>query len=381
MSAATTRRGQYTEGPQILYLAFELSLSVWKLAFSTSTSRRPKFRNLPARDLEGLCVEIQRVKRALRLPANTPVVSCYEAGRDGFWLHRFLDGEDVHNYVVDPASVEVNRRGRSPKTDRLDVRKLLTMLIRHHQGEPRVWSTVRIPTVQDEDARHLHRSRKALREEKTRHSNRIKGLLISQGLHLERIPRDLPRWLDEARLWDGRQLALNLRRRLEREHELWLVADRQIRELETEQRKAIRESSAANVEQIRQLMMLRGIGEQSAWIFVMEFFGWRNFQNRREVGSLAGFTPPADQSGETERNRGISKAGNRHVRAIAVELAWIWLRLQPHSELTRWYNRRFAKAGPRSRKVGIVGLARRLLIALWRYLELGVIPEGAKLKA
>jgi transposase len=361
----------------VLYLAFELSLEKWKIAFATSLGGKQRIRTLEARNLAALQEEIRLAARAFRLPALVPVVCCYEAGRDGFWLHRYLESQNFVNYVVDPASIETSRRGKKPKTDRIDVRKLLTMLIRYHAGEPDVWSVCHVPRVEDEDARHLHRELKALKEERTRQTNRIKGLLIGQGIRIESIPKDFLRWVQRLRLWNGSPLSPVLRIRLEDEYARRALADQQIKRLENEQRRAIREDASEPLDQVRQLMELRGIGEQTAWIAVMEFFGWREFKNRRQLGALAGYTPVPNQSGQQDRDRGISKAGNRYIRALFVELAWRWLQLQPKSELTRWYNRRFGKGGPRQRKVGIVALARKLLIAVWRFLEHGVIPEGA----
>lgn len=375
-----TRPNEYTPSTSGLRLAFELGLKTWKLGFARDFSHPPLERRVAGGDTKALLGEIARAKQELGLPADTAVVSCYEAGRDGFWLHRFLKHQGVHNLVVDPASLEVSRRARRAKSDRIDLRKLLTALLRHLAGEPHVWSVVRVPSDEVEDARSLHRELRTLVKERTRSTNRIKGLLMNHGVRLEAIRPDFLDWLDRVRRWDGSPLPRGARQRIEREHTRRELVHRQILALEAERRRTLREEAEPALDQVRQLTTLRGIGEGSAWLTVREFFAWRHFRNAKEVGALAGLAPSPFQSGEEDREQGISRAGNRHVRGLAVEMAWGWLRHQPDSALTQWYERRFAHGGPRARKVGIVALARKLLIALWRYLETGVVPEGAELK-
>ena len=364
---------------QALYLALELSNSKWCLGFTIGLGQSPRLRTLNARDLRGLNEEIRMSKTRYGLPEDAPVVSCYEAGRDGFWLHRFLIAQGVMNHVVDSASIEVSRRKRRVKTDRMDVGKLLTMLIRSSQGERKVWSVVNSPSPQEEDQRQLHREMMALKRERTHHINRIKGLLASQGVKLE-IKTNFLEELDSVRLWDGSGLGEGLRNRLEREYKRHQVVQEQIRQINKVRREAVRNKDTPAIRQVRQLMQLKGIGINSAWVYVMEFFAWRGFRNRREVGALAGLTPTPYQSGDSGREQGISKAGNRPVRAMAIEIAWAWLRYQPDSALSRWYQNRFGHGISRIRRIGIVALARKLLIALWQYLEFGVIPEGAQLR-
>jgi transposase len=363
-----------------LYLAFELGNQEWKLGFTVGLGQSPRRRKIEAGELAALGWEIGQAKKRFGLPEAAPVLSCYEAGRDGFWLHRYLTASGIENLVVDSASIEVNRRAKRAKTDRLDVRKLLTMLIRYHSGEKKVWSVVHVPSVEAEDNRHLHRELGTLKGDRTRHTNRIKGLLAGQGVRLP-VKGDFLERLERARLWDGSPLPPGLQSRLRREYACWQFVNRHIQELEAERAEMLRTSTDPSVEQVRQLLRLRAIGENSAWLFVMEFFGWRAFRNRREVGSLAGLTPTPYQSGDETREQGISKAGNRSMRAMAVEIAWSWLRHQPQSELSRWYQRRFAHGSKRVRKIGIVALARKLLVAMWRYLAFGEIPTGAQLKA
>jgi transposase len=241
-----------------------------------------------------------------------------------------------------------------------------------------VWSVVNVPSPEAEDRRQLHRELEALKHEKTRLTNRIKGLLASQGLRVDLV-REFPERLDAARLWDGSVVPKGMKQRLERDWERVQLIRRQIHAIEAERRRLLRTDRDRSYEMVRQLKLLRGIGMNSAWLFVMEFFGWREFKNRRQVGALAGLTGTPRKSGDLDQELGISKAGNRQVRAMAVEIAWCWLRFQPNSDLTRWYERRFGGAGARMRRIGIVAVARKLLIALWQFLETGVVPDGAEL--
>jgi transposase len=369
-----------TTAAPTLYLAFELGWSTWNLALTTGMAQKPRLRTLTARSLEGLRAEIQAAKKRFGLPVDVPLVSCYEAGRDGFWLHRYLESQGVANVVVDAASIEVNRRFRRAKSDGLDVAKLLTMLIRWHGGERTLWSVVNVPTVADEDRRQLHRELLALKRQRTEHSNRIKGLLAGYGLSVI-VDEEFPQRLEGLRQWDGTAVPGELHRRLLREFERWKLADRQARDLDNERARKIRSTETFAVEKVRKLLDLGGIGENSAWLFVMEFFAWRQIKNRRELGSLAGLTPTPYHSGDSEREQGISKAGNARLRTMAIEIAWGWLRYQPESELSRWYRRRFGEGNTRLRKVGIVALARKLLVALWKYLEHDELPAGAVVSA
>jgi transposase len=379
MNTETTLTNQYTRFEPYLYLAFELSQNLWKLGFTIGIAQRPRIRNIAARDLQALQHEIKAAKKRFELPADAPVLSCYEAGRDGFWIHRYLVENGIQNLVVDSASIEVSRRARRRKTDKLDVNKLLAMLIRYQSGEQKVWRVVHVPSMEAEDARQLHRELMTLKAERTRHSNRIKGLLTNQGVSVSVRP-DFPDQMESIRLWNGSRLPEALCMRLRREFQRWKFVNQQIDQLTAHRKELLKTSTQPSVEQVRQLMRLKGIGVNSAWLFVMEFFSWRNFRNRREVGACAGLTNAPYQSGDTSRDQGIEKAGNRFIRAIAIEIAWGWLRFQPESKLSQWYQRRFGHGGKRQRKTGIVALARKLLIALWRYLETGNLPEGALLK-
>ena len=382
MLTTATHNEHYTAmyAPEpVLFLAFELSEKTWKLGFTTGHGQQPRERSIPARHQARLLHEVGQAKRRFGLPETAPVVSCYEAGREGFWLHRFLQAHGITNHVVDSSSIEVNRRKRRAKSDGLDVRKLLTMLMRSHHGERGVWRVVNVPSIEAEDQRHLHRDLETVKQERASTTARIKGLLSSQGIRLTSVTK-LPEQLDALRLWDGSPIPSGLRRRLLRVYAHYQFLSEQIAELEAERRALLQSAQEASLEKVRQLMQLKGIGINGAWLLVMEFFGWRALKNRREVGGLAGLTPTPYQSGASAREQGITKSGNRHVRWMTTELAWSWVRYQPESALSCWFRERFGGGGKRLRRIGIVAVARKLLIALWRFLETGVIPEGAELK-
>jgi transposase len=363
-----------------LHLAFELDDQGWKLGFGTGLARQPRLVRVQPRDRAAILREIERARCRFRLAEDVPVVSCYEAGREGFWLHRWLTAEGITNRVVDSASIEVNRRARRAKADRLDLEKLLRMLIRYEAGERGVWSVARVPSVEAEDARHLHREMVSVKRDRSRVTNRIHGLLATQGVRLQ-LSQDFPERLKAVRLWDGSPLPGGVEARILRawEQRRWLTL--RIHALRAERRNLLRTSQAPEVEKVRQLLGLRGIGDNGAWVFVTELFAWRDFRRREEVAACVGLAPTPYQSGDSHREQGISKAGNRLVRWMAIQVAWAWLRHQPQSELSLWYNRRFGGGSRRMKKVGIVALARRLLIDLWRYLETGVIPAGAMLRS
>ncbi len=376
----TTTRSNHSALPAApaLYLAFELANRSWKLAFSTGMGQKPRIRDVPARDLEALRREISKARERFRLPEPIPVISCYEAGRDGFWIDRYLASlSGHHNLVVDSASIDVKRRHRRVKTDRIDVLKLMAMLIRYHNGEPDVWSVVRVPSLEAEDARHLHRELLTIKPERTRLTNRIKGLLTTQGLSVSSVARGFDDELDELGLWDASPLPPQLHQRLLREWKHRTELSERIRLIERLQLQKLQSNSDPAIDMVRQLMTLKGIGLQSAWLFTFEFFAWRNIRSRREITGLSGLAPSPYNSGDEVRDLGISKAGSSSVRAMAIQIAWGWIRFQPDSELTCWFEKRFAHGGRRRRATGIVAVARRLLIDLWRFLQTGSIPEGA----
>lgn len=377
MRPMTTRQSTTTSAA--LYLSFELGERDWKLAFTVGLGQRPRHRTIRAGQLGVLDQEIARARRRFALAPEALVRSCYEAGRDGFWLHRALLARGIANVVVDASSIEVNRRARRAKSDRLDNVKLNEMLVRYHAGEQRVWHVVRVPSEADEDRRHLERERQTLIQERTRLRNRMQGLLATQGVTLSLVG-DVDAALGRVQRWDRTPLPAGLVARLRRE---WAWLERvttALAVLEGERRTAMA-AETATAQCSRRLTRLRAIGPTIAWTLASELFGWRTFRNRREVGSLVGLTPTAYQSGAAHRELGIAKSGNPHLRALAVELAWLWLRYQPRSALSRWYQARYARGGPRLRRIGIVALARKLVIALWRYVTFDELPAGAVQKA
>jgi transposase len=376
----TTQREECTAtvGGRLL-MSMELGRRQWKLGFTTGMGQRPRRRTLSTDAWDRLPEEIAAAKKRLQLPADAPVTSCYEAGRDGFWIHRYLTSLGIENLVVDSSSIEVSRRARRAKTDRMDVEKLLAMLLRYAGGERTVWRIVRVPSEADEHRRQLHRELVTLKQDRTRVTNRIAGLLATVGVLLK-VDATFGDRLERLTQWNGQPVSEALRVRLAREWQKVGLMTTHIHDLEGARRATIRQSQDEAVKLVRQLLQLRGIGDSAAWLYVMEFFAWRGFRNRRQVGGSTGLVGTPYQSGGLDHEQGISKAGNRRVRAMAVQIAWGWLTHQPQSALTQWYNRRFAHGGPVARKIGIVAVARRLVIDLWRYLDAGVIPDGAVLK-
>jgi transposase len=364
--------------PATLLLAFELGERSWKLGFTTGLGQRPRVRQVPAGAIDRILEEIDRAKRRFKLADATPVVSCYEAGRDGFWLHRWLVAQGVTNNVIDSSSIEVNRRARRAKTDRLDLAGLLNLLARYLLGDRRVWRVVRVPSVVEEDARQVHRSWDALQRDRTRLRCRLQSLLLTQGVRIA-ITEDVVADVEAARLWDGSPVPAGLKARLAHVWAQLAVVNEQCRQL-AKMRAAIRpEASTAMGRCVQRLPTLRGIGPVGTWVLATEIFGWRQIRNARELSGLVGLAPAPYQSGEMARDAGITRAGNKQVRRVMVQLAWTWLQHQPTSALSQWYRRRF-DSSRRSRRIGIVALARKLLIALWRYAEHGVMPEGALVK-
>lgn len=361
-----------------LFVSLELSDTKWHVA--ASDGARVSEYAVPAGDGAALLRVFERARDRFGLDKDLPIVSCYEAGRDGFWLHRFLERHGVANRVVDAASIEVNRRQRRAKTDRLDARKLLSMLIRFEAGERRLWAVLRVPREQDEDERRPHRERERLLKERGAHAARIKSLLVLHNVRLKRIGG--AGWAERLR---ALELPVHLRAELEREAERLGLVEHQIGLLERKQAQRLAAARKVPVPQAlwakqRALQRLAAVGPIGAAVLVTELFGWREFNNRRELAGAVGLGSSPYRSGQLAHDQGISKAGNRRVRALLVELAWGWLRYQPASAIAQWFARRFGSGGARLRRIGIVALARRLLIALWRFVEHGVIPQGAKLK-
>jgi transposase len=359
-------------------MAMELSNKKWKLAFSEGGTIRKK--TITARDQEALRQEVGKAKEKLSLPAGAKVRSCYEAGRDGFWIHRFLEKEGIENIVVDPGSIEAPKGRKRRKTDRLDAEQLLRRLVRYWNGEKMVWGVARVPTEAQEDERRLHRERDRLKSEKTAHRNRIRSLLLLEGID-EMPKKDYQAFLDRVRTWKGEPLPAELQAELRREYRRLEQVEEQFKEVEKLRDARLKNPVTVADKKAQKLERLMGVGKTSSWILGKEFFGWRDFRNRREVGQLAGLTGTPYCSGDMRHDQGISKAGNKRIRYVMIELAWGWLRFQPQSELSKWFMRRFGNGGSRMRRVGIVAMARKLLIALWKFVDRDEVPAGAVLKA
>lgn len=379
MTNEPTLACQSTVEARSLHVALELSASTWVLCFAFDG--RFRTRSVQALDVGALLDEIGLAKRKLGAPDSICVKSCYEAGRDGFWLHRWLCKQGIENVVVDSSSIHVDRRKRRAKTDRLDARSLVALLVRHHEGRDRVWSVVEVPSREAEDDRRLGREIETLTHEVTERISRIHSLLATMGARLG-SPKSRS-FLAELSAWrgpDGQSLPPQLLGQIRREHERMMLASKQRQQLSAERRKVIDESPTQAADMMRNLRSLRGIGETGAFVFVTEAFAWRTFDNRKKAGAFVGLCGTPYLSGNTPREQGISKAGPGRLRALIVQLAWSWLRWQPNHELSLWFNDRFG-SGRRSKKIGIVALARKLWIALWRLAHQGIVPRGALINA
>ena len=373
----TVRSVDITTTTGVLYMAMELAQSKWCLAFGNGLKMRQI--TVEANDTNALQEAIKKAKEKFSLPLESKIISCYEAGRDGFWIHRYLEVNKITNYVVDSSSIEVPRKKRRAKTDRLDAEKLLKQLIAYVKGENKL-DVARVPKEEEEDRRRMHRERERLKKERTQHTNRIGSLLNLHGIKCAKGKKNWDAYLNEVTDWKGEALPTYLKEELLREAARLDLIEKQLKALELNMQEFLKTGKDTVSINIQGLMNLKGIGEVSSWILVMEWFGWRHFNNRREVGAAAGLVGTPYDSGDSQREQGITKAGNHRIRAIMIELSWLWLRYQPNSELSKWFNERF-NHGKRSRKVGIVALARKLLIALWRYITTGEIPKGAALKS
>jgi transposase len=375
-----------------LFVALELSKSVWLTAVSAPGSDKMSKYRVAAGDGAALLNLLARLKMQAERHTRGPVkiVSIYEAGLDGFWIHRLLETNNVESHVVDAASIAVDRRSRRAKTDRIDVEKLLHTLMGWARGERRICSMVRPPSPTEEDERRLTRERGTLVTERVRHVNRIKGLLATQGVsNFEPIRADRRKGLDELCRWDGQPLPPRLKAELLRELDRLELAMSQLAKLEAERDKALQANQAASegaagsasISEVgTQLLRLRGIGPEFASVLSLEAF-YRSFANRREVAAYSGLAPSPWKSGGIDVEQGISKAGNARLRKTMVQVAWLWLRHQPGSDLSCWFHQRVGDRRGKIRRITIVAVARKLLVALWRYVTHGLVPAGAALKA
>lgn len=366
-----------------VHVLFELSKAKWLLGVLLPTSQKMSRYTIAGGDLAALSLRLADWRaKAARSGKPVRILACYEAGLDGHWLHRWLTEQGVTCYEVDPSSIEVPRRARRAKTDRIDLETLRRAFLAYLRNEPRACSMVHVPSVEEEDRKRRTRERERLKKERTAHSNRIKALLFGQGIRdVTPLKPGFVASLEQMRTGEGRVLPPQLKEEIIRQHERLCLVDKQLRALEAkstaELRVAAPNSTAAK---IRQLINLRSIGVVGAQELVNEVF-YRSFANRRQVGSCFGLTGTPYDSGNSRREQGISKAGNRRGRKVAIQLAWLWRRHQPDSELSRWFRARVGNQKGRIRRIAIVALARKLMVALWRYLTTGLVPSGAVLRS
>jgi len=368
-----------------IFVSLELSRSVWLItSLSPGSGEKMSKHSVPAGDVAALPTLFAELKqKALaRTGQSFPIVSIQEAGLDGFWLHRVLESEGIESHVVDPASIATSRRRRRAKTDRIDGEALLRALLAYKRGEPRVCAMVRAPTPEEEDRRRLSRERKVLIAERVEHVNRIKGLLFSQGISgYEPLRRDRRQRLDELVTADGRSLPTHLKTQISRELDRLELLLGQIKAVEAERDALLAEQQAAAPPAVGKMLLdFKGIGPEFAAILCLEAL-FRHFDNRRQLASYAGLAPTPWQSGSVDREQGVSKAGNPRLRTTLIQIAWLWLRHQPKSALALWFNERVSRNGGRMKKTMIVALARKLLVALWKYITAGVVIEGAVMNA
>jgi len=370
MTTTTTNHDKET-----IVMAIEVSDANWLLGFSNGEKK--SIRNVKAWDIEHFEKEVEKAKTKLKVDGKAVIHCCYEAGRDGFGIHRYLESVGIHNNVIDPSSIDRDRRWKHKKTDRIDVKKMIELQEMRYYMDNKKYRVVRVPSVEAEDERRLHREWDRLKKERTGHINRIKSLLVMHGIKVKSVQS-----LDivEIRDWANNPLPPMLREEIVREQERLALIEKQIHTIRQKREQRIKHPENRSDEIVCRLLMLKSIGPQISWTLVKEFFGWRTFKNRKQVGSLAGLTGCPYNSGTMNHEQGISKAGNCQVRTLAIELAWLWLRWQPNSKLSKWYNERFGDSGDRLRRIGIVALARKLLVALWKYIEFGIVPDGAVFK-
>jgi len=368
-----------------IFVSLELSRSTWLItSLLPGGSEKMSKHSVPAGDICALLARFSelRQKAFTRTGKSFPIIVIQEAGLDGFWIHRVLQNEGIESHVVDPASIATSRRHRRAKTDRIDGETLLRTLLAYKRGEPRVCAMVKAPTPEEEDRRRLCRERKVLIAERVQHVNRIKGLLLCQGVSgYEALRRDRRQRLDELKTGDGRALPDHLKAQISRELARLELLLEQIKAMEAE-RDALFAAAKATMPAsgpVAMLLEIKGIGPEFAAILWMEAF-FRSFANRKQVAAYAGLAPTPWQSGSVDREQGVSKAGNPRLRTMLIQLAWLWLRHQPQSALALWFKERVSRNGGRFKKTTIVALARKLLVALWKYVTAGVIIEGAVMK-
>jgi transposase len=367
-----------------IYLALELSRRTWLVTMHSADRDRISRYKIDGGDHAGLLKLIAKVRgrAAKKLGSEPRVVSCYEAGYDGFWLHRLLTAAGITNHVLDPASIMVEQRARRAKSDRIDGGQLLRTLMQHCRGEPRVVRIVRVPSPEQEDVRRDTREQDRLKIEQGSHTNRIKALLRLVGMAVGDPRRsDYLDWLAEQRDWQGKPVPPRLLAEIRREHARVRLVVEQLAAIAEQPSPAPLNPAAAEMGRRRDFFFqVKSLGPALSSQLVNEAF-YKDFRNRRQVGAYFGLDGTPWRSGDTNREQGISKAGNRRARRAAIELAWLWLRHQPDSALSKWFNQRAGNASKRIRRITIVALARKLMVALWRFLTTGLIPTGAVFKA
>lgn len=367
-----------------IFVSLELSRSTWLItSLSPGGGEKLSKHSVPSGDLSALFrrFDSMREKARARMGRDFPVVTIQEAGLDGFWIHRVLSKAGIESYVVDPASIAVSRRSRRAKTDKIDGETLVRSLLAFMRGEPRICAMVKEPTPEQEDRRRICRERKVLTTERICHVNRIKGLLFAQGItDYEPLNRDRRDRLEELVTGDGRSLPPHLKAQISRELDRLELLLAQVKEIERERDKLLHAKEQVTHGPAKLLTDIKGIGPEFAAVLCHEGL-FRHFDNRRQVAAYAGLAPTPWQSGQVDREQGVSKAGNPRLRTTMVQLAWLWIRHQPGSNLTQWFQARLKRNGGRFKKTTIVALARKLLIALWKYATSGVIIEGALMKA
>ncbi|MBC7991185.1 MAG: IS110 family transposase [Luteimonas sp.] len=366
-----------------IFISLELSRSKWLItSLSPGAGEKMSKRVVDGGDVDGMLAHIAELqhKATSRTGRSFRVVSIQEAGLDGFWIHRILEREAIESHVVDPASIATSRRRRRAKTDSIDGEALVRALLAYKRGEPRVCAMLRVPTPDEEDRRRLVRERKALLNERIRHVNRVKGLLFGQGVSgYEPLRRDRRRCLEALVTGDGRPLPPALKAQIRRELDrIELLLD-QIKAVE-EARDVMLDAAKSYSQAPSLLRNLKGIGPEFAAVLWSEGLS-RHFDNRRQVAAYAGLAPTPWQSGQIDRDQGVSKAGNPRLRSTLVQVAWLWVRHQPSSALTIWFKDRVLRNGGRQKKSAIVALARKLLVAMWKYVNSGVVIDGAVLTA
>ena len=364
-------------------IAIELSVSSWFVAVRLPGSEKSRLHRVEGGDTTALLALIRdlRSRAETKLRHAADVACCFEAGRDGFWLHRLLTAHGAIAYVLEPTTILVNRRARRAKTDRLDAEGMLRVLAAWLGGDRQVCSIVSVPTPEDEDAKRPHREREHLVQERQRLENRMEALLFTQGIRGRPSLRSWERDIAKLRTGDGRVLPCLMQAELNRLRRRLVLILELIHEMEAERAKALAaKGDDAMTRKIADLQRIRGIGANFSTVLAREVL-YRSFANRRQLASYVGIAPMPYQSGGMDRDRSISRAGNPRARTTLIQLAWLWLRYQPGSALSNWFRGRVGTLQGRTRRIAIVAMARKLLIALWQYVETGVLPDGVELRA